>query len=279
VPPFFLAVATANGLTDMPNIKLRPDTLDADTMRFAPEPLGAPVFVNSIPKSGSHLLRNILRMFVPLEQQYRAQFIQWPNLKEHLAAFDPARRLMSVGHLFFTDISALELSGVRKILLYRDPYEWIIARARFILSDEFEGNVEHLKLGKVSADELLSLMIFGIRTEAPSLADMYELNVVGWLGSDGVYPIRFEELRTHARDVETPQAKAFFSALLDACGISNLPDNWQERVRVGSDRRQSGTARENLTGIRVKLPDTLGERHRKLIDYAAPGLRQLLGYV
>jgi len=262
----------------MPNIKLRPDTLDSDTLRFAPEPLRAPLFLNSIPKSGSHLLRNILRMFVPIEQQYRMQFIQWQNLKEHLAAFDKSRSLMSFGHLFFTDISALELAGVRKILLYRDPYDWVIARARFILSDEFEGNLDHLKQGGVSTDELLSLMIFGIRTEAPSLTDMYELNVVAWLGSEGVYPVRFEDLRRHARDVESDEAKTYFAALLDACGITALPRDWQERVRVGADPEQSGTARQNLTGVLVELPDTLPDRHRALVDYAAPGLRRVLGY-
>jgi hypothetical protein len=262
----------------MPNIKLKPDTLDADTLRFAPDPLRAPVFLNSLPKSGSHLLRNILRMFVPIEQQYRAQFIQWGNLGEHRQAFDPSRNLFSFGHLFFTDISAMELAGIRKIQLYRDPYEWVIARARFVLSNEFDGNVEHLKQGKVSADELLSLMIFGIRTEAPSLADMYELNVVGWLGSDGVYPVRFEELRAHVQDLETSEAESYFTALFDACGISPLPSNWKERVRVGSDRKQSGTARENLTGIGIDLPDVLPDRHRDLIEYAAPGLRRILGY-
>jgi hypothetical protein len=62
VPPFFLCGSTANGC-GMPQIRLMPDTLDADTERFAPDPLGAPLFLNSLPKSGSHLLRNILRMF------------------------------------------------------------------------------------------------------------------------------------------------------------------------------------------------------------------------
>lgn len=74
-------------------------------------------------------------MFVPVEQQYRVQFIQWQNLKEHLIAFDQRRSLFSYGHLFFSDGSAIELAGVRKILLYRDPYDWVLARARFFLSD------------------------------------------------------------------------------------------------------------------------------------------------
>ena len=258
-------------------VKIKPDTLDEDTRRFAPAPLRQPLFLNSIPKSGSHLLRNILRMFVPVEQQYRAQFIQWPNLREHLCAFDADRSYLSFGHLFFTDGSALELAHVRKILLYRDPHDWVLARARFYLSDEFDGNLDHLKDGRIAVDDLLSLMIFGIRAEVPSLADMYELNVVGWLGSD-VLAIRYEDLLKHVREIETPEAENYFARLLDGCGIGALPENWRERVLVGSDRRQSGTARENLTGIRVSLPESLPDKHKRLIEYVAPGLRGILGY-
>lgn len=259
-------------------IKLKPDTLDEDTRRFAPAPLPAPLFLNSIPKSGSHLLRNILRMFVPVEQQYRAQFIQWPNLQQHLAAFDPERNFLSFGHLFFADASAMELSNVRKVLLYRDPYDWVLAQARFFLSDEFQGNVEHIKSGKLGVDDLLSLMIFGIPRKNPSLKDMYELNVAAWLGSGDVYPVKFEELAACAASPETSEAEEYFQRLFDACGISPLPDDWRERVTTGGDRRQSSTARENLTGVWVELPDSLPERHRHLVDFAAPGLRQLLGY-
>ena len=259
-------------------IKVKPDTLDAETVRFAPTPLNQPLFLNSIPKSGSHLLRNILRMFVPVEQQYRAQFIQWPNLAQHLDAFDPARNFMSFGHLFFTDGSAIELTNVRKILLYRDPYDWVLARARFYVSDEFQANLEHLKDGRIGVDDLLSLMIFGIRTEVPSLTDMYDLNVVAWLGSD-IFAVRYEELSGHVREINTSEAEAYFSNLLGACGMSPLPANGRERVTVGADRRQSATARENLTDIRVEIPRDLPDKHRRLVDHVAPGLRALLGYL
>ena len=261
----------------MATIKLKGDTLDADTRRFAPAPLSSPLFLNSIPKSGTHLLRNVLRMFVPLEQQYRAQFIQWGNLQDHLAAFEPARNLFSYGHLFFSDASAIELAGARKILLYRDPYDWVLARARFYLAEEFHGNVDYLKEGKLSVDELLCLMIFGIHTKAPKLADMYDLNVAAWLGAGNVHAVRYEDLVRHLRDLASPAAETYFREMFGAAGIE-LPENWRERVEVGADRRHSGTARENLTGIGIEIPDVLSERHRRLVDYAAPGLRQLLGY-
>jgi len=49
-------------------------------------------------------------------------------------------------------------------------------------------------------------------------------------------------------------------------------------VRVGSDRKQSGTARENLTGVGVELPKELPELQKRMVDFAAAGLRELLGY-
>ena len=260
----------------MPSINVRRDTLDQENARFQQTPLTRSIFLNSVPKSGSHLLRNIMRMFVPAYQQYQDQFIQFGNMQEHLVAFDRDRPSLSWGHLFFTDSSAIETSHLRRILLYRDPYDWVLARARFFLSEEFSGNIDHLKQGTLSIDDLLSLMIFGIYQKAPPMADIYEMNAVAWLA--GVHHvIRYEELVRHVKALKTDEAAEFFESLLQACGIER-PDDWRERVQVGSDRRQSATASENLTGIGVTLPDELPAAHRRQVDAAAPGLRAALGY-
>jgi hypothetical protein len=124
--------------TTMPRVAVRTDTLEPVLAGFDRVPLKQPVFLNSIPKSGSHLLRNIIRAFVPFEQQYHAQFIQWANLAQHRGAFEPPRNMLSWGHLFFSDASAIETAHCRRILLVRDPYDWVIARARFFLSNEFQ---------------------------------------------------------------------------------------------------------------------------------------------
>ena len=260
----------------MPDVFVQADTLDRENRRFAQAPLRRPVFLNSVPKSGSHLLRNIIRLFVPVEQHYAHDFIQWPTLQQHRAAFDPARPKLSWGHLFLADASLVETSTAHRILLYRDPYDWVIARARFFLSEQFAGNVDHLKSSAIDVDELLTMMIFGIPGKAPSLNDIYEMNAAAWLGAR-VHAVRFEDLVGHLGTLESASADAYFAALLDACGIDR-PDDWRERVTVGSDPKQSGTARDNLTGIAADLPTTLGPRHRALVDYQAPGLRALLGY-
>ena len=70
----------------------------------------------------------------------------------------------------------------------------------------------------------------------------------------------------------------YFMRLFTACGLDPVPADWRARVLVGSDRRQSSTARENLAGGQADLPDELPEIQKRLIEYAAPGLRPLLGY-
>lgn len=263
--------------SQMQRVYLKPDTLDQENRRFEHSPLKEPVFLNSIPKSGSHLLRNIIRMFVPVSQQYQRQFIQHAILADHSHVFSSSLPMLSWGHLAFADDSAVELTGVRHILLVRDPYSWVIARARFFVSEEFQGNLDLLKQGKLRADELMNLMIFGVYQKAPSLAEIYNHNAVGWIGT-GITLIRYEDIVKHLRILETAEAEGFFRDLLDECGI-DVPNDWRERVRVGSDPAQSGTSRDNLkAAAEITFPAELPEIQRKLVDYAVPGLRALLGY-
>ena len=261
----------------MPVIRLQPDTLDAETARFAQQPLSAPVFLNSVPKSGTHLVRNILRMFVAPSQQYQTQFVQYGNLSQHLKAFDPKAPKLSWGHLLYTDASIIELRSVRKLILVRDPYGWVIARARFFLSDEFEGNVKQLRGGTITVPEFLNLMIFGIHQKAPPMREIYEFNAVAWMGT-GATLIRYEDVIANLRALDTPAARTYFGDLLQHLGLKDLPPDWQERVRIGADPRHSGTARENLTGSGIELPSTLPDEQKALVDYAVPGLRKILGY-
>lgn len=261
----------------MPVVRVKADTLNEENRRFGQSLLKQPLFLNSVPKSGSHLLRNIVRMFVPVEQQYSAQFIQWANLQQHLAAFDPGKSYLSWGHLLFSDASAIELAEVRQILLVRDPYDWVLARARFFMSEEFSGNINHIKDGTLSVEALLNLMIFGVYQKAPPLADIYANNAAAWLGT-GVFLVRYEELAANLDELDGTEAEAYFMSLFRACGIDPVPADWKQRVRIGSDRKQSGTARENLTGLSVEFPRELPETQRRLVDFAAPGLRALLGY-
>lgn len=262
----------------MPRIVARGDNLNELNSQFAQAPLLEPVFLNSVPKCGTHLIRNVMRMFVPVDQQYHQAFIQYPVLRQHQAAFSQAMPQLSWGHLLFSDDSAIVLRHAHHIILVRDPYTWVLARARFFLSDTFQGALEHLKGGSVSVDEVLNMMIFGIHKKAPTLHEIFTHNAVSWLGTKATL-VHMEDLLLHVKNPDTGDAEVYFRTLLGNCGISTLPVDWRDRVRIGSDREQSGTARENLAGDGLfEIPEELPDRQKELVNYAAPGLRAVLGY-
>jgi len=258
-------------------VSVKPDTLDDENRKFVQQPLHQPLFLNSVPKCGSHLLRNIVRMFVPVESQYQTEFIQHHFLRQHLAAFDSSKNQLSWGHLFFMDAARAALIGVRQIVLVRDPYQWVLAQARFVLSNEFQApGLDQFKRPDVPVESILNLMIEGTRPQLAPLAITYHYNAVAWLG-EGVYLVRYEELVSALRHLDSDEAEGYFSTLFEACGIM-CPDDWRDRVRIGSDRKQSGTARENLTGIAARIPSELPDEQKSQVDRAAPGLRSTLGY-
>ena len=90
--------------------------------------------------------------------------------------------------------------------------------------------------------------------------------------------LRYEEIVKGLANLDTPEGESYFTSLLASCGIETLPGDWRARIRVGSDRGQSGTARENLRGVAAEVPDELPDTQKRLVDFSAPGLRQILGY-
>ena len=139
-------------------------------------------------------------------------------------------------------------------MLVRDPYTWVLARARFFLSDTFQGSIGHLKGGSVSIEEVMNMMILGIHGKAPHMEDILRDNAVAWIGTQTKL-LKMEELVQAVKDLDSDASEQYFASTLGYCGIKTLPDDWRERVRVGSDRKQSGTARENLVGQAMAVPD------------------------
>jgi hypothetical protein len=253
------------------------DNIDERCREFEQKPLGHTLFLNSVPKSGTHLIRNVVRMFVPPEQHFHREFVQIPNLKRCMDAFSDEKRYVSWGHLLFSDESVLALRDARHIVMVRDPYDWVLARSRFFLSDEFQGNLNYLKNGAVPVEEFMNMMILGVHAKTPSLIDIYMFNAAAWIGTSAVI-VRYEDMVDAVTDLGSKRAELFFHKLLADCGL-DVPDDWRERVRIGSDRGQSRTARENLTVQGgVDVPNELPEPQKRLVDFHAPGLRALLGY-
>jgi hypothetical protein len=261
----------------MPRIVTKPDNLNERNREFEQMPLKEPVFLNSVPKSGTHLIRNIMRMFVPVEQQYHKAFIQYPVLRECQDAFARARPFLSWGHLLYGDESAIALRRVRHLVLVRDPYDWVLARARFFMSDTYQGSLDNIKGGNVAVEDILNMMIFGIPEKAPAMKEIFTHNAVAWMGTHARV-CQFEQLLQHVKDTGSDEAEAFFTGLFEHLRMGDLPGDWRERIRIGSDREQSTTARENLSRATAEVPNELPDTQKRLVDYAVPGLRSVLGY-
>lgn len=255
----------------------RPDTLGAEVVKFKQAPLRQTAFLNSVPKCGTHLLRNIVRMFVPAQQHYDREFLQIPNLEQHKMALHPQRPMFTVGHMLFADMSLMALKHANNVVLVRDPYDYVLARTRFNLSDQFDHPQQnHLKNGAVSVEQMMNLVIFGIPGRGPALREVFLFHAVAWMGT-GVHVVRYEDIVANLKVLDTPQAEAFFRELLGKFGITTLPSDWRERVKIGSDRKHSSTAREHLSSGQ-KIPEVLPDTQKKLVDHMAPGLRELFGY-
>ena len=261
---------------DMPRVHAKADNLNELNLEFEQKPLTQHFFLNSVPKSGSHLLKNIVRMFVPVSQQYQADFIQFPTLKKHHHVFLSQTPLLSWGHMLFSDAPAILLKDVNHLLLVRDPYDWVLARTRFFLSDNFQFNLDDLKHGRTSIEDFMNMMIFGIHNRFPNMKEIYEVNAVHWLGTNAKI-VQYETIIKHLKDLDNPEAKQFFKSLLGFAEIE-LPNDWKDRVLIGSDRNQSGTARENLRLQGQEIPNELPAKQKELVDYYCSGLRELLGY-
>ena len=76
----------------MPRIVVKEDNLDELNENFVQNRLREPIFLNSVPKCGTHLVRNVMRMFVPVDQQYHPAFIQHAVLRKHQVAFSKVRK-------------------------------------------------------------------------------------------------------------------------------------------------------------------------------------------
>lgn len=256
-------------------IQGKPDTLNAEVVRFTQAPLRQTAFLNSVPKCGTHLLRNIVRMFVPVEQHYDREFIQIQNLEQHKAGLDPRRPAFSTGHLVYADMAALATGHARQVILVRDPYDYVLSRARFVFSEEFKHPLLEPLKAAGTVEQVINFMIFGVPAKGPALREVFTFNAVAWMNT-GAQIVRYEDIVRELKRLDSPEAEIFFRDLLGKFGIA-MPMDWRDRVRIGSDRRYSATDSGQLSGV-PNFPRTLNDTQKQLVEFAAPGLRALLGY-
>jgi hypothetical protein len=255
------------------------------TSAFQKEEVHNNVFLNSMGKAGTHLVKNILMAFLPEHQLKNFYKIDSGN---YAIAYDPNKGPMEPffsknehavfwGHLpcFFETEDCVR--DCRHIILVRDPYTYVLAKERFLLSKQTQNDV--VKKAAEKSKNILKEIILGGLGPVPPLRQVYDQYVM-WLGSGAKF-VRYEDVVSSINNIDSPEAEVFFSDFFDFIGMESLPKDWKDRIKIGSDAAFSPTHRQNLTyknfsGFPYKKE--LDQEYKDLIDYTCPNLRAILGY-
>ena len=183
------------------------------------------IFVNSVPKCGTMLLRNIVLMFVPWEQHYPS-FVTAAT-PTHLKALGSEQHNFFTGHMNHTPITSYLLKPFRHILIIRDPYAYVLSYARFFYTKQI---YETTKLGKfvqdrnLPFDEVVPYIIRGWSFEGeshPSVNNIYIHNAISWFGPK-CKVVKYEELRENVRNINSAESEGYFGEILEFLGIPGL---------------------------------------------------------
>lgn len=154
----------------------------------------------TIPKSGTFLMRHILRMEWPVKEGLGARFVHETRgfWRKDTAQFSPGDHHIR-GHLTYSGL-ARKIVGDRLIVfLYRDPRDTLVSWAHYV---ETGVNLSLVKFGSVDlreAKDKLAVLIAYL----PPLFMAY----LDWLDHD-VIPIRFEGLINSPEEELAPLADA-----------------------------------------------------------------------
>ena len=235
--------------------------------RLSASGVTAPVFLNSIPKSGTHLMANILDAVPGL---------RFSGL--HLATIDIGRGDNSVvdearfsalharirrgqyftGHVPFSTPLAdhLAASETHVIFMYRHPFDVALSSVDFI---EKRGNPIFRDLffrEATSHEKRIEFALFGGVDKVsggwvPSVAEQLARHE-GWLTSENVISVRFEDLRG-----SPAVARSTLGRLITAIGVDIEPD----RLLAAAGHRRSATMNRGEAGRwQAEMPRALAER-------------------
>ncbi|WP_203290887.1 sulfotransferase domain-containing protein [Maricaulis parjimensis] len=253
------------------------DRLMSPSLRFAQQP---PVIVNSIPKSGTHLMMQMARA-LPRTRYFGSFLAQSPStslrlrkqgeIDFHIDRIVPGEVIGA--HLHYSDATHAALSRINalNIFIYRDPRD-VVVSSLFYLRDAVSWNaISKAIRGMGSDEERLIAIINGVEAAGfPGLAERLA-PYTGWKSADGVFAVSFEEARTNPQAVASRLADAY-----QARSPQTLDPDQRDRVMNAVSGGKSHTFRQGKVGNWVEhfTPPV-----QAAFDAQAGRLLEELGYV
>jgi len=243
------------------------------------------VFGNAMPKSGSHLLIQILEglagigPFVNpgLPPVNRGETNRKLTERQVLAAI----RSMQPGDIRYGYLhceepwrSAIPGEGRAAIFVFRDPRDWIISQI-FYAKGMHEGHLLHAHYNRLESMEArIDAAIRGVEEgelHAPGVVERYG-HYLGWLETPGVLCLRFEDLILE-REAAIGRILDYLEAFDFRPEVSRL-----EAIRSlaeAVDPQRSGTFRRGQPG---EWREHFTAGNKRLFADLAAGLQDALGY-
>jgi hypothetical protein len=255
-----------------------PDEFDIVSDKYQNKPnLKNKIFLISVPKSGTHLLRNIIRVLINNENVYRP-FVQDYDFDGHLEAIKNEKYYFYTGHLNFHSYTYLNTINMRKILLIRDPYSVLISSCKFFYSDNHNSYIKDFFIkNNITPSQSIDMLINGVYDNdvyIPSIGDIYKENAIKWFSSS--YVVKYEDLISGLDNLVNKKDEAYIKTLLKEIGFDCLPENWIEIIADGANPKWSKTS--NLVFSRNDICTYLTLDQRLQFEMLNPGLRNSLGY-
>jgi len=184
-----------------------------------------PVLANSFPKSGTHLLVQIIEglperlnygAFLGSEiSSYQFRERSADNTRRVIRGFVPGEVVR--GHLFFDPQYAQELAerNVVHFFIYRDPRDVVVSEAHY-LRDMNRWHRLHPYFRKLdSIEEAIMLSITGLDPPVPGIAypniSQRFARYQGWLERDDCLTMRFEDLRSEGQSAAILQMAELYA--------------------------------------------------------------------
>jgi hypothetical protein len=228
------------------------------------------VLGNAMPKSGSHLLIQILEGlaeigpfvnpgYPPVNRAEGNRKLPDEKVLTEIRAMRPGDIRYGYLHAAEPWLSALTGEGRATLFVYRDPRDWVISQI-FYAKDMHEGHMLHAYYQSLPTMEArINAAIEGVSTpevSAPSVAERYS-HYLGWLETPGILCLRFEALiedrRSKIEDIlDYLSIFNFRSSIPKEQAITRLTDQIAPRKSGTFRKGQPGEWREHFTPGNVR---------------------------
>jgi hypothetical protein len=221
--------------------------------------LQKPVIINSIPKSGTHLLSNML-FSVPYSKmrgdatdadKFSDDSERFTFLKEQLTEF--SEDTVFLGHIPYSKVidNWLAEKEVKQVFVLRDPRDVAVSMHYYVMKSGEKHYHYPLYSSLQSNEERLLRVIQGFgegetiyevnKDSIPNLKLFYEA-YLPWIESPNTYVVKFEDLINPEKKYKEVQG------LLRFLEITPSNQNIDRMIQRGQNPKKSGTFRKGKTG-------------------------------